>query len=456
MENSKKLSVATKLKYGVGDLGMAIVTAMLQFSMLFYYTDVVGINPALAGSAMLVGKITWDLVNDVLFGYIQDKTKSKWGKRRPYLIFCSIPFALSFWFVFSIPQGLSDIQYFLIIIGSFILFDTFHTLIATAYSSMTAEITSDYGERTSLSTYRMVFSVIGYLIGAGTIGMIAEALSSAFNLTLHQGWGLTSFIFGMIAGISMLIPGLFLKYTPEIETESSMPPFKAIFSTLKNKPFRSYIIVSMIMSISFTIVTTMLNYFIEYQLEMEDQTLFIMLAMLGVLAIFLVPCGLLCGSKLGKAKTYALGLGIASIALMISFFLPKGPGMAIYILAAIVGLGFSAQWVCPHSMIPDVIEYDELETGERREGLYYGMHATATKVTGALASAMCGWGLAIGGYIEKSSYQPDSAFVAIRVLFALIPAIFLLICIPLLIKYPITKEAHAEVLKKLQERRKEQ
>ena len=455
MENSKKLSVATKLKYGVGDLGMAIVTAMLQFSMLFYYTDVVGISPGLAGTAMLVGKITWDLVNDVLFGYIQDKTKSKWGKRRPYLIFCSIPFAISFWFVFSIPQGLNDLQYFLIIIGSFILFDTFHTLIATAYSSMTAEITSDYGERTSLSTYRMVFSVIGYLLGAGTIGMVADALSNAFNLTLHQGWGLTSFIFGMVAGISMLIPGLFLKYTPEIETESSMPPFKAIFSTLKNKTFRSYIIVSMIMSISFTIVTTMLNYFIEHQLQMGDQTLFIMLAMLGVLAIFLVPCGILCG-KLGKAKTYALGLGIASVALTVSFFLPKGPGITIYILAAIVGLGFSAQWVCPHSMIPDVIEYDELETGERREGLYYGMHATATKVTGALASAMCGWGLEIGRYVEGAATQPDSAIVAIRVLFALIPAVFLLICIPLLVKYPITQEAHAEVLKKLQERRKEQ
>ena len=106
-------------------------------------------------------------------------------------------------------------------------------------------------------------------------------------------------------------------------------------------------------------------------------------------------------------------------------------------------------------MIPDVIEYDELETGERREGLYYGMHATATKVTGALASAMCGWGLEIGRYVEGAATQPDSAIVAIRVLFALIPALFLLICIPLLVKYPITKEAHAEVLKKLQERRKE-
>ena len=85
--NNKKLSMATKLKYGVGDFGLAVVTAMLQFSMLFYYTDVVGVNAGIAGTAMLVGKITWDLVNDVLFGFLQDKTKSRWGKRRPYVIF---------------------------------------------------------------------------------------------------------------------------------------------------------------------------------------------------------------------------------------------------------------------------------------------------------------------------------------------------------------------------------
>ena len=129
----KRLSSWTKIKYGVGDFGMSLVSAMLSFSMLFYYTDVVGVNPGLAGTAMLVGKLCWDMVNDVLFGYLEDKTKSRWGKRRPYLIFFSIPFALAFWFVFSIPQGLGSVAYFFIIIGSFILFDTFHTLIATAY-----------------------------------------------------------------------------------------------------------------------------------------------------------------------------------------------------------------------------------------------------------------------------------------------------------------------------------
>ena len=457
MKNGK-LSVATKLKYGVGDFGLAVVTAMLQFSMLFYYTDIVGVNPALAGTAILIGKITWDLINDTLFGYLEDKTKSRWGKRRPYLIFGALPFALSFWGVFSIPQGIdNDFIYGLLIIGSFILFDTFHTLTGTAYSAMTAEITEDYAERTSLSTYRMVFSVIGYIAGAGVSGMLADIFANTFGISVAQGWSLVALTFGVLGGISMLIPGLFLKYEPAVESKpSELPPFKSIISTFKNKPFVMYVIITSIMSISFTMVTTMLNYYIAHQVHMEESGLFVMLAMMGTLAVFLVPCGMLSSGKLGKANTYALGLTIASVALIGVFLLPKGPTNLVYILAAIAGLGFSAQWVCPHSMIPDVIEYDELMTGERREGVYYGVHATSGKITGALASAACGWGLELGGYLETlepGQSQPDAAVFAIRVMFALIPAFFLLVCVPLLRKYPITRESHAEVMRQLAERR---
>ena len=459
--SNTKLSVWTKLKYGVGDFGMAVVTAMLQFSMLYYYTNVVGVNAGLAGTAILVGKITWDLVNDVLFGYLEDKTKSRWGKRRPYLIFGALPFALSFWLVFSIPKGLSDIAYFFIIIGSFILFDTFHTLTNTAYSAMTAEITGDYNERTSLTTYRMVFSIIGYLCGAGLTSMLAGIIKDSVGVTEHQGWSIVSLIYGVLGGIAILIPGLFLKYKPAIDdAPPQMPPIKSFISTFKNKPFISYLVVTMIMSISFTMVTAMLQYYIDYQLDMNSSSLLIMLSMLGVLALFLVPCGMI-SNKIGKAKAYALGLGIASTALIFVFFIPQGPNNWIFLLAAIAGMGFSAQWVCPHSMIPDVIEYDELLTGERREGLYYGMQATATKVTGALATAACGWGLELGKYIEPSAdmtadmiNQPYSALLSIRIMFALVPAVFLLICIPLLMKYPITRESHAEVLKQLEEKRK--
>lgn len=449
---NKKLSVGDKLKFGVGDFGLAVISALLQFYMLFFYTDVVGIKPGLAGTAILVGKITWDMVNDVLFGYLEDKTKSRWGRRRPYLIFGAVPLMLAFWLLLSVPEGLDGVPAFLTIIGTFILFDTFHTLVATAYSAMTAEITEDYDERTSVSTYRMVFSIIGYLLGAGVTAVLADILSSTFGMTVKDAWGMVGLIYGAIAAITILIPGLFLKTPIVVEAKpTQLPPVKAILSTLKNKPFTKFLVISMIMSTAFTMVTTMLPYYLIYQLDMADSQIIVMFLMLGTLAVFLVPCSMMSG-KIGKAKTYALGIIIAGVALACGFLLPQGQSTLIFFLAAIVGLGFSSQWVCPHSMMPDVIEYDELETGERREGIYYGMNATAGKITGALGSALCGWGLEWFGYVE-GAVQSEGALLAIRGLFALIPALLLLVCVPLLLRYPVTRESHEKVLEELRARR---
>lgn len=141
---------------------------------------------------------------------------------------------LAFWLLLSIPEGLQGAAAFFAIIGSFILFDTFHTLVATAYSAMTAEITEDYDERTSVSTFRMIFSIIGYLLGAGVTSVLAGILSNSMGVSVKEAWSAVGFIYGAIAAITILIPGLFLK-TPVVveEKPTELPPIKAIFSTLK-------------------------------------------------------------------------------------------------------------------------------------------------------------------------------------------------------------------------------
>lgn len=451
MKQNGKLGFWTKFKFGIGDFGMSAVTALIQFFMLFYYTDVVGIDPGIAGTAILVGKLTWDMINDILFGYLEDKTRSKWGRRRPYLILCPIPLALSFWLLLSLPSGMSNIAGFFAIILTFILFDTFHTLITTAYYAMTAELTTDYDERTSISTYRMIFNVIGYILGAGITTLLADMISKGAGVDNRQAWSIVGLIFGVVAAITALIPGLFVRNPPAVESvPTKMPPMKAILGTLKNKPFVHYMVISSIMSTAFTLVTTMLPYYLVYQMDMGATQSIVMLAMLGTLAIFLVPCAKV-SSKIGKAKTYALGITIACAGLIVAFFLPSTAKVLMIIIAVVAGIGFSSQWVCPHSMIPDVIEYDELITGERREGIYYGMNGMVGKITGALGSAICGWGLSLSGYVENAVQTPE-ALMGIRTMFALLPAILLLICVPLLIKYPITRQAHAEVVRKLEER----
>lgn len=455
MYSGVKLSLSKKLRYGIGDFGMSVIIASLQFYMLFYYTDVVGINPGIAGTAMLVGKLTWDMINDGLFGYLIDKTKSKWGRKRPYLLFCSVPLALSFWLLFSLPTGMSDLVAFFAIIGTFCIFDSFQTLVNVAYTTMTAELTTDYDERTNLATTRMIFNVVGYIFGAALMTLLAMILNKNVGLSDQTSWSIVGLFFGVIAAVSTLIVGFSKDLSPVTnDVPCKMPPIKSLISTFKNKMFVRFFIITMIMSIAFTLVTTMLPYYIIYQLDMEAMQSIIMMLLLVTLAIFLVPCKMVI-NKIGKGATYALGLAIASAALLVGFFLPYGSTPLIYGIAIVAGLGFSSQWVCPHSMMPDVIEFDELKTGERREGIFYGVWGMTGKVSGALGSAMCGWGLALFGYV-KDVPQTDLSRLGIRLMFTVIPAVLLLVCVPMLIKYPITRESHAKVMAELAERRKAQ
>ncbi len=452
MDTNIKLSLGKKVRFGVGDFGASVIIASLQFYMLFYYTDAVGINPAIAGSAMLVGKLTWDMINDGLFGYLIDRTKSRYGRRRPYLLFGSIPLGLSFWALLSLPSGLGDVAAFFAILGTFMLYDTFQTLVNTAYSAMTAELTTDYDERTGLATTRMLFNVVGYIFGAAVTTILAGVFQNSLGFSLRASWSMVGLVFGLLAAGTLLIPAFSKDLKPVVEeAPSEMPAFKSLLSTFKNKPFVKFVIITSIMSTAFTLVTAMLPYFIKYQIGMESSQAVIMLLLLLTLAIFLVPCKQV-ADKIGKAKTYALGITIASVALIVAFALPHQASGVIFGVAIVAGLGFSSQWVCPHSMMPDVIEYDELMTGKRREGLYYGMWNMTGKITGALGSAICGWGLALFGYVENVE-QTDLSRLGIRLMFSIIPAFLLLVCVPLLIRYPITKQAHAEVMRQIAEKK---
>jgi GPH family glycoside/pentoside/hexuronide:cation symporter len=171
--------------------------------------------------------------------------------------------------------------------------------------------------------------------------------------------------------------------------------------------------------------------------------------MLVMIGVFLIPAKKI-SDKINKGPAYALGLFIASMAIMASFFLPHEPTPLIYVLAAIAGMGFSAQWIFPWSMLPDVVEYDEKMTGERREGIYSGLWAFLTKFTGALGVAVSGWALGLFGYVPNVE-QTTQALFGIRFFFAIVPAVVILISLPLLIWYPITRKNHAELVKELAE-----
>jgi len=447
----QKLTLGSKVRYGLADLGFALITSVMQFFLLFYYTDVAGINPALAGVALMVGKLTWDAVNDPLFGYWSDRTRSRFGRRRIYMLIGAVPLGIATWIMFSIPKGLTGAPAFLAMLFSFWLVDTFHTMTTTPYYALTPELTRDYNERASLTSIRMVYSVFGYILGAALTTILAGIFQNS-GMNLQQAWSATGAVFGVVAVVTTLVTTFSIKERPELAGEpSTLPPVKAILTPFKNKPFQILMIAFVLSSFSFTVLTALVPYFIQYQLNMGDQVSFVLLAMLRTVGIFLIPARMV-SDKINKGPAYALGLFIASLALIAGFFLPHEPTPLIYVVAVVAGLGFSAQWVCPWSMLPDVIEYDEKMTGERREGVYYGLWAFLSKFTGAFGVAVSGWALDLFGYVPNVE-QTVRALFGIRFFFAIVPAIVIMISLPFLIKYPITRQSHATLVKELADRK---
>ena len=441
-----KLSAKTKIFYGIADLGISLLTATIQFFLLFYYTDIAMIDPAIAGTALLVGKLTWDAINDPLFGYFSDRTRSRWGRRKPYMLFGAIPFGLTVWLLFSLPPNLQGTKAFLAVLASFLLVDTTQTLVSVPYYALSAELTYDYDERTSLISIRMIFTVVGYIIGGAATTLIAGMLMD-MGWTKTAAYSGTGAIFGVIATITVLITALGVKEKPNPElVPARMPFWPQIKHVFKNKPFVIYMIASTIVSISFTLLTSLLPYFLTYQLQMPDQISLVMLVMLGTIGIFLIPWRYI-STKLNKGPSYALGLGIASLAIIAAYMLPKGPSPLIYVIAFVAGLGFSAQYVFPWSMIPDVVEVDFAQTGERHEGIYFGVNAFLSKLTGAIGIAASGWALKLYGYVPEAE-QTAHALFGIRFFFAIVPVIAFAISMPLLIWYPLTREKHAQLTRK--------
>jgi len=412
---------------------------------MVFYTDGVLIAPALASSALLVGKI-WDAINDPLFGWLSDRTTSRFGKRRVYMIFGALPLAVTIMLLWFVPRGLPDVWVFAWIAVTFLLFDTAWTLTNVPYYALTAELTDDYDERASLTAFRMVLGVPAYIVGAA----LTPALVGLFE-SKRTGYGWVGVIYGLLAAAVLWIAAAGLRERKEIsQSKAHTPPLQTLLATFRNKPFVRLIVAYLVANVGFALIKTLLAYFLTYQLGMEAQVPVVMFLLLLFVALFLFPWKKV-SDRLNKGPAYAAGLALGGLAVAATFLLPPGPTPWVYVIAVVAGIGFSAQWVFPWAMVPDVVEYDRLETGEHRGGMYYGVWGLATKLSDALGIAATGWVLQLFGYVPNVPQSTHTLF-GIRLFFGLVPALFFVVALPLLIWYPITRASHAEMRRRLEDR----
>jgi GPH family glycoside/pentoside/hexuronide:cation symporter len=442
VEHNDKLKRSTKLIYGVGDVGNAVVNSAIGFFLLAFYTDAASIAAGLASTALWVAKL-WDAVNDPLFGWLSDRTTSRFGKRRVYMIFGALPLALSVMLLWFVPGALSDAGIFVWIVFTFMLFDTLWTLTNVPYYALTAELTDDYDERASLTAFRMVLGVPAYVVGAALTPVIVGLFAVE-----RGGYGAVGVIYGLLAAGALWLSAAGIKEREVIaESKSETPPWQAFLATFKNRPFVRLIAAYLLANTAFALIRTLLYYYLTYQLNMEDQVPLVMFLLLAFVGLFLFPWKML-SDRWSKGPAYALGLAIGGGAVALTFVLPHEPTAWVYLIAVVAGIGFSANWVFPWAMVPDVVDYDRLETGEYRGGMYYGVWGLALKVSEALGLAASGWVLQLYGY-EANVEQSAHTLLGIRLFFGPIPGLFFVLALPLLIWYPITRKTHAEMREKL-------
>ena len=451
-EQRTHLSRRIKLLYPTGDLSTSIPLAILMFFQLYFLTDVAHLRPDLAGWAVGIGKV-WDAVNDPLFGLVSDRIRTRWGRRRVFLLFGAVPLGLTFMLMWLVPPlgPLGLTAYYAV---TFILFDTSFTLIHVAYNALTPELTPDYDERSSLNGYRMVYSI------SGTLGAIIFATVLGWSVTDSR----TLFaIVGVTLGLVSMVPPLVVySVTWEKAAGDQPPPLpwrQALATTLGNRPFWMVMGLYLLSWTTASILAADLVYFANYHLRVPDQANYFVLVAEGA-AILFIPLWVWVARRLDKKRAFILGtVSWIGILLLLSFIHSDQVGLA-YALAALSGSGIATAYVIPWAMVPDVVEHDELQTGQRREGSYYAFASFFQKLATGLAVWGMGQALFRAGYVTPTQAIPvpeqsPQVIQVIQWFMGPIPAVLLSLSVVFAWFYPITREMHASLREQLAARNSE-
>jgi GPH family glycoside/pentoside/hexuronide:cation symporter len=446
---TNRLTLRKKLLFSTGDLSTSIPLAILMFFQLYFLTDVARLRPDYAGWAVGVGRI-WDAINDPLFGLLSDRIRTRWGRRRVLLLFGAVPLGLSFMLMWIVPGtgqlGLA-IYYALV----FMLFDTVFTLVHVGYNALTPEMTSDYDERSSLNGYRMVFSI------SGTLGAIILATVLGWSIKDQRLlYGLIGLILGLVSIIPPLVVFSITRERPAAELPEPLPMRQAISETLSNYPFRLVMGLYLLSWTTASILAAVLIYFATYYLRVPEQANYFVLLAQGM-AILFIPVVVWLSRRLDKRRAFILGSATWIVVFLGIFTLRADQVSLAYILAGLSGVGIATAYVIPWAMVPDIVEYDQLRTGQRREGSYYAFASFFQKLATGLAIWGMGQALAWANYItpaagEAPPVQPQQAIQAIRIFAGPVPAILLLLAIACAWYYPISRESHKALLEQLAER----
>ncbi len=450
----EKLSVKSKMGYGSAAAGDAAVYTFTGTFLIFFFTTVAGIQPAVAGTITAIGAVANAVMNPII-GYITDNVMTKWGKRRPFMFVGAFPLLVSTFLLFTaldiIPQ-IKPLYYGAILI----IFWCSYTGYFVPFLALGAEYTDDYDERTSLRSYASFFNMLGTILAMVVPPVLVEFIENQEHST-QMAWAITGFIVGTLASISIWITVAVSKKRDVVKEEelgkkldlNLKEIFKEYFQLLSLKPMRALLMVSLLFLISYIMFVSDLVYLVTYNFNMAgSQTSFAMLIR-STAGIIVIPFINYIAQKTDKRKAYFICIIFVCVAIAIFRAFGINGEFMLYLFIFITVTATGAYWQLIPAMYYDICEYDYMVTGKMRQGGIVSFQGLTEAIASALGAQLLGLILQFAGFNGDAAVQSPGALLWIENSITIVPVIFMILSLVAMSQYKITKESFKEIKEKI-------
>ncbi|MCI6019872.1 MAG: glycoside-pentoside-hexuronide (GPH):cation symporter [Clostridiales bacterium] len=450
--SADKVGLRTKILYAMGNVYGGGGFQLVGFLYSIFLSDTIGLNMAYIPFVMLAGKI-WDGITDPLMGRITDKTRSKWGRRRPYFLFGSIAVLISYVLLFAPVSFESQSMLLAYAILSYMTFSTIWTVVMVPYFAFGAEITLDYNERTRVMSVSTCFSLFGSILASSVPTLIINSFP-----TSKQGYTVMAVVFGAIFGISVLCVFFSKKEVVREDTNTEKVSFfKSFINALKIRSFRAYVGMFIFGMLGMDIISMIMAYYTRYYLR-KDGILALCLTTALLTQLVCIPLWTKVANKYSKRTAYMTGGILVSAMGVCLFFLPKTISLPVIIVMIIaISIGLAAVMFIPHTILGDIVDIGEFAYGKRQEGTYSGFATFIRKISSGIGLAIVTGILGVCGYVTPPEgttnfteiYQPPMVEFMIRMFMSLIPVCLVLVGVFCATRFKLAGENHGKLIKHL-------
>lgn len=412
--------------------------------LMKFATDTLLIAPAAMGAVYAAARV-WDAVSDPMAGYLSDRTRSRFGRRRVWLFASVVPLAVTFVMLWTPPSGFTGAAAVVWVAAALILWETASTAFYIPYNALGLEMTGDYHERTRLFAWRQMLTTLGFASALGFIYLLRTAASprtTAFEASLGVGLFVAVVIF------------LCAARTPEPREHQGRGGVGLLASfrdVARNPHALMLFFIFGIESFGMGMVGT-LSAFIMDDLVGRIDLLEALMAAWMIPQFLLVPLWIRYSKRVGKKRLWLYGMGSVACGFAGQFFLAEGRTLQVFVCVLLIGVGSSISQVIGPSIQADVVDYDELQSGQRKEGAYAAVWNFIRKAGGAAAAGIGGAALGLGGYEPGAETQSESVQDAIRYTAGILPAICFVIGIFAFSRFSLNEMEHADVMARIRAR----